>query len=114
MVRRIRDQAVLDGEQRGARHPTAAAAILDEKAAISLLSDRVWQQKKNATPGRFNYWFWRADKSVCIQLEERSGKCDDAGPWKLDGERLCYELTWWGATQGEKKACFRISDLGNV
>jgi len=89
------------------------AATLDAKAAKSLTSDRVWQIKKPRGPG-YDYWSWKSDGSVCVRLGEKTGKCADTGRWKLDGERLCYELTWWGETErgGLKSACFRISDQG--
>jgi len=89
----------------------AAAATLDAKAARSLISDRMWQQKAGSGPG-YNYWSWKSDGSVCLRTDAKSGKCADTGRWKLDAERLCYELTWWGASIGRKSACLRISDQG--
>jgi hypothetical protein len=89
----------------------AATATLDAKAARSLISDRVWQIKKKNAAGH-DYWSWKSDGSVCVRLSEKTGKCADTGRWKLDGERLCYELTWLGVTWGMKSACFRISDRG--
>ncbi|MDH3282356.1 MAG: hypothetical protein OEQ18_14670 [Gammaproteobacteria bacterium] len=89
----------------------AAAATLDAKAARRLISDRMWQQKAPAGPG-YIYWSWKSDGSVCLRTEDENGKCADTGRWKLDGDRLCYELTWWGASAGRKSACFRISDQG--
>lgn len=86
-------------------------ATLDAKAAQNVTSDRVWQVKKHRGPG-YDYWSWNSDGSVCVRLGEKTGKCADAGTWKLDGERLCYKLTWWGENQGLKSACFRISDQG--
>ena len=38
----------------------------------------------------------------------------DTGTWKLEGERMCYELTWWGAESGFKSSCYRITDLGKA
>ena len=91
----------------------AAAATLDAKAAKSLISDRVWQQKYQSGP-TFNYWSWKSDGSVCLQLRtyDKTAKCTDTGRWKLEAERLCYELTWFGASQGRKAACFRIANQG--
>jgi len=89
----------------------AAAATLDAKAARSLISDRMWQQKAPAGPG-YNYWSWKSDGSVCLRTDGKNSKCADTGSWKLDGDRLCYKLTWWGASIGRKSACFRISDQG--
>ena len=89
----------------------AAAAVLDAQAAKSLTSDRTWQQKAPAGPGKV-FWSWKADGSVCLRTDGKNSKCTDTGTWKLDGERLCYELTWWGESAGRKSSCFRISDQG--
>lgn len=40
----------------------------------------------------------------------KTGKSADTGIWKLDGDRLCYELTSYGKTMGRQSACFRIAD----
>lgn len=87
----------------------AAAATLDAKAAKSLISDRMWQQPQAHGSGQI-YWAWKSDGSVCLRTEEKNSECADTGDWKLDGDRVCYELTWWGASMGTKAACFRISD----
>lgn len=89
---------------------TAAAAALDSKATSRLLAGHTWALKKPAGPGN-DYMSWSADGSVCLRLGESTGKCADTGRWKLDGERLCYEFTWWGAESGMKSACFRVVAL---
>jgi Protein of unknown function (DUF995) len=89
----------------------AAAATLDAKAAKSLISDRVWQQQRRTGSG-FVYWSWKSDGSVCIRLEDKNSKCDDTGHWKLDGDRLCFEITWYLKSAGGNSACFRIVDKG--
>ena len=88
-----------------------AAETLDANAARKLVSDRTWRQKPPSGPG-YNYWTWKADGSVCLRLEDKRGKCADSGSWKLDGGRLCYELTWWAKSYGMTAACFRISSAG--
>lgn len=88
-----------------------AAANLDAKAASSLISGRMWQQQAAHGPGKV-YWSWKSDGSVCLRTDETSSKCADTGRWNLEGERMCYELTWWGASVGRKSACFRIVDRG--
>jgi hypothetical protein len=90
---------------------TAQAETLDTKAAHSLVAGHTWQWK--APHGGYNYFSWKADGSVCLQLEERGTKCADPGRWTLDAGRLCYELTWWGGSAGVKSACFRVSHRGN-
>ena len=87
------------------------AATLDAKAARSLISDRVWQQQRRTGSG-FVYWYWKSDSSVCIRLEDKNSKCDDTGHWKLDGDRLCFEITWYLKSAGGNSACFRISSQG--
>lgn len=89
----------------------AAAATLDAKATKSLVSDRVWQQKPSAGPN-YRYWSWKSDGSICIRTDDKSAKCGDTGHWKLNSERLCYDLKWGGLTYGAKSACFQIVDQG--
>jgi hypothetical protein len=88
-----------------------AAATLDAKAAQALAAEHTWQIKKPRGPGN-DFWSWKADGSVCVRLGEKTGKCADTGKWRLDGERICYELTWWGAQNGLKSTCFRVDDQG--
>lgn len=89
----------------------AAEATLNAKAARSMISNRTWQQPQAHGSGQI-YWSWKSDGSVCLRTEDKNSKCADTGHWKLDGERLCYELTWWGKSAGRNSACFRISDQG--
>lgn len=89
----------------------AAAATLDAKAAKSLISNRTWQQSAAHGPGTV-FWSWKSDGSVCLRTDGMTGKCADEGHWKLGGDRLCYELTWWGKSMGRDSACFRITDHG--
>ena len=88
-----------------------AAETLDADAARKLTSERTWRQKPPSGPG-YNYWTWNADGSVCLRLEDRKSKCADSGRWKLEGGRLCYELTWWAKSYGMTAACFRVSSAG--
>jgi hypothetical protein len=87
------------------------ATALDAKAVKTLVANRVWQVTRPRGPG-YDYWSWNSDGSVCLRLGEKSGKCADTGRWRLEGERFCYELTWWGESYGLKSSCFRISDQG--
>jgi len=89
----------------------AAAATIDAKAARTLISDRVWQQQRRTGPG-YVYWSWKSDGSVCLRLEDKNTKCDDTGHWKLDGDRLCFEITWYQKSAGGNSACVRIVDKG--
>jgi hypothetical protein len=89
----------------------AAEATLDAKAAKTLISNRLWQQQQAHGPGKV-YWSWASDGSVCLRTDDPHGRCADTGRWNLEGDRICYELTWWGASVGRKSACFRIVDMG--
>jgi hypothetical protein len=89
-----------------------AAATLDAKAARDLISGHMWQQKRIAGPG-YIYWSWKSDGTVCLRLDEKTGSCADTGRWKLDGDRMCYEITWWEKSSGGNSGCFRIVNKGN-
>ena len=89
----------------------ADAATIDAKAARTLISDRVWQQQRR-TSSEYVYWSWKSDGSVCLRLEDKNSKCDDTGHWKLDGDRLCFEITWYLKSTGGNSACVRIVDKG--
>jgi len=85
--------------------------VLDAKAAKSLVSGRMWQEPVIGGPGNW-YWSWKADGSVCLRQNETTGDCLDTGTWKLKGNRLCYEMTWYGAELGRKSRCLRIVNEG--
>jgi len=87
------------------------AATLDANAARNLVTDRVWQQKPSAGPN-YRYWSWKSDGSICIRTDDKADKCGDTGRWKLNAERLCFDLRWGGLNRGMKSACFRITDQG--
>lgn len=89
----------------------AGQKILDAKAAKTLTSGRVWHAKNIMAEGFFS-WSWKSDGSVCLRENEDRGKCLDTGTWKLDGDRLCYALTWWGVKGGFQSNCFRTADEG--
>jgi len=108
-VRRLMIAALLTLAPGVAR--TATANVLEASAAKALITDRTWQQQQAHGPGKL-YWTWKSDGSACLRIDDGQGKCTDTGKWKLEGNRMCYELTWWGATVGRKSACFRITDKG--
>lgn len=89
---------------------TAGAAALDAQATKNLLSDHTWQIK--FTSGTVAFWTWRSDGSVCPRSNTINSECIDKGTWKLNGDRVCYELTWLGSTAGFKSQCFRVVDHG--
>ena len=85
--------------------------LLDSAAANKLTADHTWAQKPVRGPG-FLYWSWKGDGTACLRTDEPKGKCADTGTWKMDAERVCYNLTWWGESTKLKSACFRIADKG--
>ena len=88
----------------------AGAAMLDAQAAKKLASDQMWQIKFSS--GAVVFWSWRSNGTMCARKEEKNSDCIDDGTWKLDGNRLCYELTWFGKAEGLKSHCFRVEDQG--
>jgi len=89
----------------------AEQATLGAEAAKSLISGHTWRQPQ-PHGSAILHWSWNSDGSVCLRTEGATGKCADTGRWKLEGGRLCYELTWWGESIGRKSTCFRVSDEG--
>ena len=88
----------------------AAADTLDAKALSGVVSGHTWQEKNIAGAG-YLYWTWNSDGSVCLR-QEPTGSCMDTGSWKLDGDSVCYDLSWWGKSGGYNARCFRIADKG--
>ena len=87
-----------------------AADNLDAKTLSGLVSGHTWQQE-NTVGGGYLYWVWNSDGSVCLR-EEKTGSCMDTGRWKLDGDSVCYELSWWGKSGGYNARCNRVAGKG--
>jgi len=87
-----------------------SAETLDAKAVGGLVSGHVWQQKRLAGSG-FMYWAWNADGSVCLR-DEKAGSCIDTGRWRLDRDSVCWELSWWGKSDGYNVRCVRVGAKG--
>ena len=85
--------------------------LVDGNAAKAVASGNTWESKKVGIGG-YAYWEWKADGSVCMRSEEKTGKCTDTGTWKMDGDRLCWQLEWYGGDLGFKSNCVRLSDKG--
>lgn len=85
-----------------------AVKTLDAEEVRSVTMDRTWEAKAGTTA----YWTWHSDGAVCLRLNDKTGTCADTGKWRLDGQRVCYELTWYGEAYQLKSACFRIADKG--
>jgi hypothetical protein len=87
----------------------AADTTLDAKALHTLASGHTWRAKFYFSS--LTFWSWNPDGSFCLDVNSESGKCDDTGTWKLDGDRLCYKTTWWGQTTGLGAGCIRVVGL---
>jgi hypothetical protein len=37
----------------------------------------------------------------------------DTGRWKLNGDSVCYDLSWWGKSGGYNARCVRVSGKGD-
>lgn len=88
-----------------------AKKFLDASAVKALASGHMWKVVKLVVGG-YAYWEWKSDGSVCMRLEEETGSCTDKGRWKLDGNRLCWELEYFGDDLGLKSTCVDIADKG--
>ncbi len=86
----------------------AAAETLDSAALEKLALQGTWASENRA---RGN-WSWNKDKTVCLRIGDTEGNCADTGTWVINNNVICYELTWWGETMGNRKACFTTQALG--
>ena len=89
-----------------------AKKVLDASAVKALISNHMLESKQVTGGSGYNYWAWKSDGSVCIRIAGKTGKCDDKGRWKLDGNRLCWELEWFGNDLKLKSACVDVADQG--
>jgi len=87
-----------------------SADTLDAKVVGGLVSGHVWQTKRLAGSG-FMYWAWGSDGSVCLR-QEKAGSCIDTGRWRLERDSVCYELSWWGKSEGITSRCVRVAAKG--
>jgi hypothetical protein len=86
----------------------APAQELDGNAIQQLAHQGIWAAEQD-----WGYWSWSADKKVCLRLFGADGDCADTGTWNLDGDVMCYELTWWGESEGVRKNCVTVHGLGD-
>lgn len=89
----------------------SSAADLDAQSIRRLVSGTTWSARVLDTQAAS--WDWKSDGTVCLRLGGTSDKCDDSGTWKLDGERVCYQMTWWLKSYGLTSACLSVAELGN-
>jgi hypothetical protein len=87
----------------------AETPALDGAAIQKLARQGTWV----AEHAEFGNWSWGADNTVCFRLANPIGDCADAGTWTVNGDVMCYELTWWGESGGIKANCFTVHALGD-
>ena len=84
----------------------AMAQALDGTAIQKLAFQGMWIAEND-----WGNWSWKEDKTVCLRKTEKSGKCTDTGTWSINGNVLCYKLTWLWKSYGAKDNCFTIQAL---
>ncbi len=87
----------------------AEAQELDSAAIQNLALQGTWA----AEDPEWGYWSWNNDETVCLHLGDTEGKCADTGTWVINDNVICYELTWWGESVGDRKVCFTAQALGD-
>ncbi len=87
----------------------AEAQELDSAAIQQLALQGTWV----AENPEWGNWSWNNDETVCLRRGDTEGTCSDTGPWVINDNVICYELTWWGGTVGDRKNCFTAQALGD-
>ncbi len=91
-----------------ANSPSKAQA-LDGSAIQKLANQGIWAAEERD----MGYWSWSEDDTVCLRIFGPDGDCADTGTWSIDGDVMCYELTWWGEGDGYRINCFTVVALGD-
>ena len=87
-----------------------AAQTLNADSIKKMQVGKIWAEKGLANLFSETFWEWKADGSVCVRLFEKRSSCDYVGSWKLQADRLCYELDKWDGTASDASRCIRISE----
>jgi hypothetical protein len=87
--------------------PLAVAQALDGSEIRDLALRGAWLAQEN-----WGYWSWSDDNSVCLRLFGPDGDCADTGRWTIDGDVMCYALTWWGESYDVRQNCFTVHSKG--
>ena len=85
----------------------AMAQELGGEALKKLALGGVWQAEHD----EYGLWDWDDSGSVCLRVGSADGDCFDTGTWEITDNVLCYELTTWGESVGERVNCFTVSVL---
>ncbi len=87
----------------------AEAQELDSAALQKLALQGTWV----AEYPEWGNWSWNKDETVCLRVGDTEGICADTGPWSINDNVICYELTWWGEAVGDRKNCFTVQAHSN-
>ena len=90
-------------------YSSAVAQALDGANIEKLALRGTWQAEHT----EFGNWSWKEDKTVCFRLGDQKGDCSDTGTWTIDGDVMCYQLSWYGKSVGINENCFTVQALGN-
>lgn len=65
-----------------------------------------------AADGCRTFWDFAADGTMCARAVDatREDQCADEGNWRIEGNALCWELSWLGGGEGYKSTCVLIKD----
>jgi hypothetical protein len=85
------------------------AQELDGDALIKLALGGTWQ----AEHAEYGLWSWNDSGSVCLRVGSADGDCFDTGTWQVNDNVLCYEMTTWGESVGERVNCFTVAAMGD-
>jgi hypothetical protein len=96
-----------------------AEADLDAAQLKTLVSGRTWViafYGDLSDKLRTAYWDFQPDGRVCARLANTApgSNCADTGKWRLEGDKLCWELGWFGKTDGFQAACGRARRQGDA
>jgi hypothetical protein len=83
------------------------AQALDGDALRVLALRGTWK----AEHPEYGFWTWDKNGTVCLRVGTQEGDCADTGTWEINENALCYELTWWGESAGERINCFTVSAI---
>ena len=92
---------------------SAYAEPLSAEKIRALLNGNTWKigLRGSFTESRLvHFWDWKPDGSVCGRLggAKKGESCADVGKWRLEGNRLCWQYTWFNAFGYYKAGCFHI------
>ena len=87
----------------------AEAQALNGAAVQKLALQGTWVAERTG----WGYWSWGADNTVCLRLLNETEDCADTGTWTINGDVMCYELTWWGEAYDVRINCFTVHAVGD-